>query len=181
MAGSQAIAEDPRNAGVLVSVNGTLVPRGEARVSVFDSGFIAGDGVWEGLRLHHGRLLFLEAHLDRLYQGAAAIGLDIGLSRAELVARLDALCAVNAMTDGVHLRLMVTRGEKRTPSQDPAQSIGRATVVIVAEFKLPHPDLAREGLTLATAAIRTTRSAQFDLRLNSHSRLPLIIALLQAR
>lgn len=181
MAGSQAIAEDPRNARVLVSVNGTLVPRSEARISVFDSGFIAGDGVWEGLRLHRGRFLFLEAHLDRLFQGAMAIDLDIGLSRAELVARLEALCAANAMTDGVHLRLMVTRGEKRTPSQDPAQSIGPATVVIIAEFKLPHPDLARHGLTLATAAIRTTRPDQFDLRLNSHSRLPLIIALLQAR
>ena len=181
MAGSQDIAEDPRNATVLVSVNGALVPRAEARVSVFDAGFIAGDGVWEGLRLHRGRLLFLEAHLDRLFHGAAVIGLDIGLTRADLVARLHALCAANAMTDGVHLRLMVTRGEKRTPSQDPAQSIGPATLVIVAEFKLPHPTLARTGLTLATAAIRTTRPDQFDLRLNSHSRLPLIIALLQAR
>lgn len=181
MAGSQEIAEDKRNAGVLVSLNGALVPRAEARVSVFDSGFIAGDGVWEGLRLHRGHLLFLDAHLDRLFQGAAAIGLDIGLTRADLVARLNAICAANGMTDGVHLRLMVTRGEKRTPSQDPAQTIGPATVVIVAEFKLPHPELARIGLTLATAAIRTTRPDQFDLRLNSHSRLPLIMALLQAR
>ncbi|MBU6498705.1 MAG: aminotransferase class IV [Rhodospirillales bacterium] len=181
MAGSQDIAEDPRNAAVLVSVNGALVPRHEARVSVFDAGFIAGDGVWEGLRLHRGRLLFLEAHLDRLFQGAAAIGLDVGLDRAGITARLHALCAANAMTDGAHLRLMVTRGEKRTPSQDPAQSIGPATMVIVAEFKLPHPDLARHGLTLATAANRVTRADQFDPRLNSHSRLPLIIALLQAR
>jgi branched-chain amino acid aminotransferase len=181
MAGSQDISEDPRNAAVLVSVNGALVPRAEARVSVFDSGFIAGDGIWEGLRLHRGCLLFLDAHLDRLFHGAAAISMDIGLNRAELTTRLHALCAANSMTDGVHLRLMVTRGEKRTPSQDPAQSIGPATVVIVAEFKVPHPDLARHGLTLATAAIRTTRPDQFDPRLNSHSRLPLILALLQAR
>src|ERR1700744_5745224 len=113
MAGSQDIAEDPRNTPILVSVNGALVRRAEARVSVFDAGFIAGDGVWEGLRLHRGRLLFLDAHMDRLFHGAAAIGMDIGLSRTELTARLHALCAANGMTDGVHLRLMVTRGEKR--------------------------------------------------------------------
>ncbi len=181
MAGSQEIAEDPRNATVLVSVDGALVPRDQARVSVFDAGFIAGDGVWEGLRLHHGRLLFLNEHLDRLEHGARAIALDIGQDRAALVARIQALLDANAMTDGVHLRLMVTRGMKRTPSQDPAQSIGPATIVIVAEHKVPHPDLARTGLALATVATRTTAPDQFDMRLNSHSRLPLILALLQAR
>ena len=180
MAGSQDIAEDPRNADILVWLNGRLVPRAAAVVSVFDAGFIAGDGVWEGLRLHRSRLLFLEEHLDRLFQGARAIDLDIGLTRTQIVAALTETCRANAMHDGVHLRLMVTRGMKKTPSQDPRQGIGPATVVIVAEHKVPNPALARDGLALATAAVRCTRPDQFDMRLNSHSRLPLITALIQA-
>ena len=180
MTGSQDIAEDPRNAEVLVWINGRLYPRAEAKVSVFDAGYIAGDGVWEGLRLHHGCLLFLEAHLDRLFHGARAIDMDIGLRREEVAAALRATCAANAMQDGAHLRLMVTRGLKRTPSQDPRQSIGPATVVIVAEYKRPNPDLARIGLSLMTSTVRCTRPDQFDMRLNSHSRLHLITALIQA-
>lgn len=180
MAGSQDIVEDFRNASVLVYVNGHLVPRAEAVVSVFDGGFIAGDGVWEGLRLHHGRLLFLERHLDRLFAGARAIDLDVGLTREGVADALRRTIEGNAMTDGVHLRLMVTRGVKRTPSQDPRATIGSATVVITAEYKVPPPELAHTGLALLTSTIRCTRPDQFDMRLNSHSRLNLITALIQA-
>lgn len=180
LAGSQDIAEDPRNAGVLVWLNGRLVPREGAVVSVFDAGFIAGDGVWEGLRLHRGTLLFRDEHLDRLWHGARAIDLDIGMDRAAMEAALAETCRGNAMHDGVHLRLMVTRGPKRTPSQDPRGSIGPATVVIVAEHKVPPTSLARDGLALLTSSVRCTRPDQFDMRLNSHSRLPLITALIQA-
>ncbi len=181
MPGSQATAPDPRNAAIRIWLNGALVPREAAMVSVFDAGFIAGDGVWEGFRLHRGRLLFAAEHLDRLARGAAAIGLDIGLDRAGLLRALEETCAGNAMTDGVHIRLMVTRGPKSTPSQDPAQSLGRPTIVIIAEHKVPNPALAREGLSLATVSVRCTRPDQFDMRLNSHSRLPLILALQEAR
>lgn len=180
MAGSQDIIEDPRNASVRVWINGTLVPRAEAVVSVFDGGFIAGDGVWEGLRLINGRLLFADEHLDRLLMGARAIDLDIGMTKAALLAALEATCRANDMHDGVHLRLMVTRGLKRTPSQDPRQAVGPATVVIVAEHKVPPAALATEGLSLFTSTIRCTRPDQFDMRLNSHSRLNLILALIQA-
>jgi branched-chain amino acid aminotransferase len=180
MAGSQDFAADPRNASVRVYVNGDLVPRDEARVSVFDAGFVLGDGVWEGVRLHKGRLVFLDEHLDRLFDGARAIALDIGRSRADLVDALHATLAANGMTDGVHLRLMVTRGLKKTPNQDPRQTIGRATVVIVAEWKQPGEALATQGLTLFTSAIRCSPADMFDMRLNSHSRLNLITALLQA-
>src|SRR5580692_11517489 len=180
MAGSQDIVEDPRNATVKVWVNGALVPREAAVVSVFDGGFIAGDGVWEGLRLIQGRLLFLDEHLDRLFVGARAIDLDVGMSRAELVVALEATCRANDMHDGVHIRLMVTRGMKRTPSQDPRQTVGSATVVIVAEHKLPPATLGSAGLSLLTSTIRCTRPDQFDMRLNSHSRLNLILALIQA-
>ncbi len=180
MAGSQDFAADPRNATVRIWLNGTLVPREEARVSVFDAGFVLGDGVWEGIRLHKGRLVFLDAHLDRLFDGARAIALDIGLTRDELVAALHATLAANGMQDGVHIRLMVTRGLKKTPNQDPRQTIGRATIVIVAEWKLPSPTIVTQGLALATSAIRCSPADMFDMRLNSHSRLNLITALLQA-
>jgi branched-chain amino acid aminotransferase len=180
MAGAQDIAEDPRNAGILIYLNGRLVPRDQAVVSVFDAGYIAGDGVWEGMRLHHGRLVFLDEHLDRLFYGARAIDLDIGRTRGEIADALYETCRANNMHDGVHLRLMVTRGPKRTPSQDPRSSIGPATTVIIAEWKVPPASIYQDGLALLTSTIRCTRPDQFDMRLNSHSRLNLITALIQA-
>lgn len=180
MAGSQDFPADPRNAGVRIYVNGALVPRDEARVSVFDAGFVLGDGVWEGVRLHKGRLVFLDEHLDRLFEGARAIDLDIGLTRAELIAALQATLGANGMEDGVHLRMMVTRGLKKTPNQDPRHTIGPATIVIVAEWKLPNPALQSRGLNLFTSTIRCSPADMFDMRLNSHSRLNLITALIQA-
>ncbi|MFL5297637.1 MAG: aminotransferase class IV [Phenylobacterium sp.] len=178
MPGSQDFAPDPRNADLLIYVNGALVPRAEAKVSVFDAGFVLGDGVWEGLRLHKGRLLFLEAHLDRLYEGLKAIRLDIGIAREALTAELGRLLAANRMQHGAHLRLMVTRGEKAAVNQDPRNWLGRPTIVITAEYKEPSPEIATRGLSLATSRIRTTSAEMFDMRLNSHSRLSLITALI---
>ena len=180
MAGSQDFEDDPRNRTVRVWLNGDLVPRDEAKVSIFDAGFVVGDGVWEGLRLHKGALLFLETHLDRLYAGAAQIRLDIGLDRAALTAALWETMAANGVDDGVHIRVMVTRGPKSGANQDPRNALGRPTVVILAERKEPSPALATRGLSLATADIRCTPAEMFDMRLNSHSRLNLITALLQA-
>jgi len=180
MPGSQDFAADPRNAAAMVSLNGRLVARREATVSIFDGGFVVGDGVWEGLRLHNGVLLFLNQHLDRLYEGAAKIRLDIGLDRNALTAEIRRTLAANGMHHGVHIRLMVTRGEKSAPNQDPRNALGPATVVIVAEYKVPGPDLAARGLSLRTSSIRCTPAHMFDMRLNSHSRLNLIMALLEA-
>lgn len=180
MAGSQDFENDPRNSTVKVWLNGELVPRDEAKVSIFDAGFVVGDGVWEGLRLHRGALLFLETHLDRLYAGAAQIRLDIGLDRAALTAALWETLAANGFDDGVHIRVMVTRGPKSGANQDPRNALGKPTVVILAERKMPSPALATRGLSLATADIRCTPAEMFDMRLNSHSRLNLISALLQA-
>jgi branched-chain amino acid aminotransferase len=181
---AQGYVADPRNEQVLVYVNGQLLPRQQAMVSVFDSGFALGDGVWEGLRLLGGRLISLDAHLDRLFEGARSIALDIGMSRAQLTAALQATLAVNGMdqpdTEGVHLRLMVTRGVKSTVNQDPRFVVGGATVVIVAEYKSPRPESKTQGLSLFTSTFRTSGPDVFDLRLNSHSRLNLIQALLQA-
>ncbi|HMI36862.1 MAG TPA: aminotransferase class IV, partial [Steroidobacteraceae bacterium] len=180
MACSQDYIPDPRNALALVYLNGQLLPRNAARVSLFDGGFVVGDGIWEGIRLHQGRLLFLDEHLDRLYWGARQIRLDIGLDRQTLIGELKRTLAANGMRDGVHIRLMVTRGEKSTPNQDPRNALGKPTIAIVAEYKLPSPQLRAEGLSLFTSSIRCTPATMFDMRLNSHSRLNLITALLQA-
>ncbi len=180
MPGSQDFENDPANESALIYLNGALVPRAEAKVSVFDAGFVVGDGIWEGLRLHKGALLFLDAHLDRLFAGAAAIGLDIGLSREALVAEIWRTLKANRFADGVHLRLMITRGPKSAANQDPRNALGRPTIVILAERKEPSPALATRGLSLATVSIRCTPAHMFDMRLNSHSRLNLILALQEA-
>lgn len=180
MAGSQDFAVDPRNANLKIYLNGDLVPREQAKVSVFDAGFVLGDGVWEGLRLHKGRLLFLETHLERLSKGLADIALDYGMTREALTAEIQRTLDVNGMTDGVHLRLMVTRGEKAAANQDPRNWLGKPTTVITAEYKSPSPEIITKGLSLATSTILCTPAEMFDMRLNSHSRLNLIRALLEA-
>jgi len=177
---AQSYAPDSRNEDVLVYVNGAFVPRHEARVSVFDSGFVLGDGVWEGLRLVNGTLISLDAHMDRLFEGANSIAFDIGMTREAVVDAVRQTLHRNGMTDGAHVRLMVTRGVKRTVNQDPRFIIGGATVVIVAEYKAPNPETRERGLTLFTSTFRTSGPDVFDLRLNSHSRLNLIQALIQA-
>ncbi|MDA1101733.1 MAG: aminotransferase class IV [Proteobacteria bacterium] len=175
--GTHDYEQDPRNAGILISINGELFPRDEAKVSVFDSGFMLGDGVWEGLRLHRGRLLFLDAHLERLYEGAKAIDMDIGLDPGALLARIEAVLAANGMTTDVHIRLMVTRGVKSTPYQHPRVTITPPTVVIIPEHKVA---VAGAGLRLATVYVRRGAPDVQDPRLNSHSKLNCILACIQA-
>ncbi|UAL31302.1 aminotransferase class IV [Nocardioides rotundus] len=172
--------QDTRNADVLVWVNGELTPRGEAVVSVFDSGFVLGDGVWEGLRIHHGHPAFLERHLDRLFEGAQALMLDIGMSREELTRAVYDTLDANGMTDGVHLRLMVTRGVKSTPYQDPRVTVGPATVVLIAEHKDPLPEVVENGITLFTTHVRRATPDTLDPKLNAHSKLNDITACIQA-
>jgi len=178
--GTHDYAEDPRNADVLIYVNGELVPRARAVVSVFDAGFVLGDGVWEGLRVHAGHPAFLDQHLDRLYEGAAALMIDVGLDRAALTDAVYRTIRANAMVDGVHLRLMVTRGPKRTPYQDPRLSAGPATIVIIGEFKQPLPVTPERGLTLFTVHVRRSAPDSLDPKLNSHSKLNDITACIQA-
>ncbi len=178
--GSHEYIDDPRNADILISVNGELKPRLQATVSVFDSGFILGDGIWEGIRLHKGRLVFIDDHLQRLYEGAKAIDLNIGLSPQELTVRIEETLAANAMHDDVHIRLMVTRGLKATPYQDPRITIGAATIVIVPEYKKPDPRIAETGLRLFTVHVRRGAPDVQDPKLNSHSKLNCITACIQA-
>ena len=179
--GTQHSADDPRNADILISINGTLKHRNEAMVSVFDSGFVLGDGVWEGFRVLGGHPLFLDAHLDRLYEGAKAILLDIGLSREQLTRALYATLDANGMHgDGVHVRLMVTRGVKSTPYQDPRVTVGPATVVIIPEYKTASTETAARGLSLYTVHVRRGAPDVQDPKLNSHSKLNCITACIQA-
>ncbi|HET7125677.1 MAG TPA: aminotransferase class IV, partial [Lysobacter sp.] len=172
--------DDPRNASIRIWVNGELKPRAEAVVSVFDSGFVLGDGVWEGLRVVDGHPAFLDEHLDRLFEGAKAIALDIGLDRQALTRAIHDTLAANDMHEGAHLRLMVTRGTKRTPYQDPRASVGPATVVIIAEHKVAKPETLAAGLKLFTVHVRRGYPDVQDPKLNSHSKLNCITACIQA-
>jgi branched-chain amino acid aminotransferase len=178
--GTHHSADDPRNRDILIYVNGELHPRDQAVVSVFDSGFILGDGVWEGLRVHHGRVAFLEMHLARLFEAAKAIDLDVGMEQAALAAALYRTLAANHMTEGVHVRLMVTRGMKSTPYQDPRACVGPATVVIIPEYKLPKPEALTRGVRLFTVHVRRGAPDVQDPKLNSHSKLNCITACIQA-
>jgi len=178
--GTHDALADPRNAKVRLYVNGRLLRRDRAVISVFDAGFILGDGVWEGVRLHKGRIAFLDRHLDRLYEGAKAIALDIGKTRAEMTDILYRVVRANRMESGVHIRLMVTRGLKKTPSQDPRLGIGPATIVVVAEHKTVNPTVYRRGIRLITSSVRRGYPDVQDPKLNSHSKLNCITAIVQA-
>lgn len=179
-AGEPTHDEDPRNADALVYLNGALVPRDRALVSVFDAGFVFGDGVWEGLRVHRGHPAFLDQHLDRLYEGAAAVALDIGMDRRQLTDAIYRTLAANDMHDRVHIRLMVTRGVRTTLYQDPRLAVGPATVVIVAEHKNPNPEKLRAGISLFTVHVRRSHPDMLDPKLNVHSKLTDITACIQA-
>lgn len=179
VASTHAAVADDRNAAVEIYINGEFFPRSEAKISVFDSGFLVGDGIWEGIRLHHGQFAFLDRHLDRLFAGARAIDLDIG-TRDDVERALRATVERNGMFDDVHVRLMITRGDKKTPSQHPSNVIGGPNTVIIAEHKRADPDVARAGITLFTATVRRPPPDTLDQRLNCHSKLHEVIALIQA-
>lgn len=171
---------DDRNAGVLVYVNGDFLPRDQARISVFDSGFLIGDGIWEGIRLHHGRFAFLDRHLDRFFHGLEAASIECGFDRAGIEHLLHQVVDRNDMVDGVHIRLMITRGDKKTPSQHPANLVGGPNVVVIAEWKQADPTVRDRGIRLATSTVRRPPPDTLDQRLNSHSKLHEVIALVEA-
>ncbi len=172
---------DARNDALLIWIDGDLVPKSEAKVSVYDSGFLLGDGVWEGLRLHAGRWAFLDEHLDRLFEAARAIDLDVGRDREALKSALEQVREANGMTDDAHARLMVTRGRKIRPFQHPSLSRFGPTTVIIAEHSKPLPALADRGVALATVPqVRGLPMSQ-DPKLNSHSKLNCVLAAVQPR
>ena len=169
--------DDARNEAVLIYVNGQIVPKAQAMVSVYDSGFMLGDGVWEGIRLYNGTWSFLDEHLDRLFEAAKAVDIDIGLTRAQLAQAVFDTQAANGMTSDAHARLMVTRGVKTRPFQHPKLSQRGPTVVIIMEHsrpKLPRP------IRLATVPHMRGLPMTQDPKLNSHSKLNCILACIAA-
>ncbi|MDR7124473.1 D-amino acid aminotransferase [Pseudotabrizicola sp. 4114] len=169
--------DDARNEEILIWVNGTLKPRAQALVSVYDSGFMLGDGVWEGIRLYYGRWTFLDEHMDRLFEAAKAIDLDIGMTRDQIITAVLETQTANAMTTDAHARLMVTRGVKTRPFQHPKLSQRGPTVVIIMEHsrpKLPRP------IRLATVPHLRGLPMTQDPKLNSHSKLNCILACIAA-
>ncbi len=169
--------EDARNADILIYVNGRIVPKAQATVSVYDSGFMLGDGVWEGLRLYNGTWAFLDEHMDRLFEAAKAIDLDIGMDRKGVVSALSETQKANGMTTDAHARLMVTRGVKSHPFQHPSLSRSGPTMVIIMEHSRPR--IPRPVRLATVPHIRGLPMTQ-DPKLNSHSKLNCILACIAA-
>lgn len=169
--------EDVRNENIFIYVDGALVPREQAVVSVYDSGFMLGDGVWEGMRIYDGHIAFMDDHLDRLFEAALYIDLDIGKTRAELVQAIHDTLTANDMTNDAHIRMMVTRGKKRKPFQHPHLSVFGSTIVIIAEHSKPDDSVIDRGISLHTVPHHRGLPLTQDSKLNSHSKLNCIIAL----
>ncbi len=170
--------DDLRNQHILIYVDGKIVQRSEAKVSVYDSGFMLGDGVWEGLRFYNGTWAFLDEHINRLYEAAKAIDLDINLNEVELIAALEKTRLANRITKDAHARVMVTRGIKARPFQHPSLSLQGPTVVIIIEHSVPK---FSRPIKLATVPnIRGLPMTQ-DPKLNSHSKLNCILACIAAQ
>ena len=172
--------EDARNRDILIYVNGELVHRDEAKVSVYDSGFLLGDGMWEGMRLYDGEWAFFDAHMDRFFDSCRSVSLDVGMDRDGIRAALDKTAQANGMETDVHCRLMLTRGVKAKPFQHPGLSRSGPTLVIIMEHSKPVNALQSRGIRLATVPqVRGLPMSQ-DPKLNSHSKLNCVIACLQA-
>lgn len=178
--GTHNALDDPRNENILVYINGELLSRNEAKISVFDSGYLVGDGIWEACRLHKGVLVFLDLHLDRLWTAAKTVGMELPFSKSELTNKIWNTLNANNMEDGVHVRFMITRGLKKTPSQDPRLTISGPNLVIIPEFKQASPEPKNHGVTLFTSTIRRGSPDYLDPRLNCHSKLHEVQALIQA-
>jgi branched-chain amino acid aminotransferase len=178
--GTHNAIEDPRNEQIKIFINGELLPRPDAKISVYDSGYLVGDGVWEGFRVHNGKMIFIRQHLDRLWQSAKVVGMNLPFSKEELVANVQKTLDANDMEDYIHVRVMVTRGIKKTPSQDPRFTLSGPNVVIIAEHKKASAETKKQGVSLFTSTIRRGSPDYLDPRLNCHSKMHEVQALIQA-
>ena len=179
MASTHDYEIDSRNDNIQIYINGQFFPRTDAKVSVMDSGYLLGDGVWEGIRLYNNHLIHLEKHLERLYEGAETIQMDIGISKSEMKSAVEKTLKKNEMISDVHIRLIVSRGIKSTPYQHPKVTIGHPTIVIIPEYKKPSPELKFEGITLGTVSTIRNNLTQ-DPRVNSLSKHNCIAACIEA-
>lgn len=178
--GTHNALDDARNNDIKIYINGEFHKRAEAKISVFDSGYLVGDGVWEAVRISKGTLIFIDDHLSRLWNAAKATGIKLSFSKQELIKIINSVLKENKMTDGVHVRMMITRGIKKTPSQDPRLTISGPNLVIIPEYKLADPSSKNKGIKLFTSTIRRGAPDYLDPKLNCHSKLHEVQALIQA-
>ena len=178
--GTHSYLKDDRNKSIKIYVNGKILSRADASISVFDSGFLLGDGVWEGIRLLNGKLVSLDDHIERLFFGAKKLDINIGFSRKELIKIIYKTLNANNMTNNVHIRLIVSRGLKKTPYQHPNANIKGSTIVIIPEYKKADKKINIKGINLVTVKIRRGTSDTQDPRLNTLSKLNCILACIEA-
>lgn len=178
--GTHEYEADKRNENILIYVNGEIVLRSEAKVSVFDSGFLLGDGVWEGIRYHNGHLVHKNEHFKRLFASAAAIGMDIGKTEEELEEIIGSTLAANNMESDIHLRFIVSRGMKKTPYQHPKVNVGGPTIVVIPEYKKASEEVKMTGIRLGTVNVRRGTSKTQDPKWNTLSKLNCIVACIEA-
>ena len=178
--GTHNAIQDDRNNHIKIYVNGEFLDRKDAKISVFDSGYLVGDGIWEAVRLYRGTLVFLDDHFSRLWSAAKATGIKLPYSKIELKSIVEKVLLTNNMQDGVHVRIMVTRGIKKTPSQDPRLTISGPNLVIIPEYKTADPTSKNKGIKLFTSTIRRGSPDYLDPKLNCHSKLHEVQALIQA-
>jgi branched-chain amino acid aminotransferase group I len=169
---------DPRNATILIHVGGQLLPRAEAKVSVFDSSVQGGDAVWEGLRVYDGRIYQLDAHLDRLFDSAKALAFAGVPTRAAVKAAIFETLRANGMRDGVHIRLTLTRGPKVTSGMSPQLNQYGPCLIVLAEWKPPVYD--QDGIRLITSAIRRNPPQCIDSKIHHNNLINNILAKIEA-
>jgi branched-chain amino acid aminotransferase len=177
---SHSFIYDPKNENIFININGELFIRSEAKISVFDSGFLLGDGVWEGIRLHKSKLMFIDEHLNRLFESASGISLNIPFSKKEIINEINKVLSKNSMTDHVHIRLIISRGDKITPYQNPNANKGPINFVIIPEYKKTDPKIYNDGITIGRVPIIRPSDKIISTHYNTLSKLNCILASIEA-
>ena len=177
---SHSYIPNAKNENIFININGNLFRRCEAKVSVFDSGFLLGDGVWEGIRLHHSKLVFIDDHIERLFSSAKGISLNINLSKQEIIDEIQKVLDKNKMTNDVHIRLIISRGDKITPYQNPNANVGPINLVIIPEYKKTNPTIYKNGIKIGRVNVKRPSSEILSPRLNTLSKLNCILGSIEA-
>ena len=180
MKGSHSYISNPLNEDIYININGKLFHRSEAKISVFDSGFLLGDGVWEGIRLHKSQLIFIDDHIDRIFNSASGISLKIPLSKEDIISEIKKVLSKNSMTNDVHIRLIISRGDKITPYQNPKANVGPINFVIIPEHKKTSPETYSEGISIGRVNIIRPAKNILNTHYNTLSKLNCILASIEA-